>query len=92
MDTDTTKAMQEALEAAVTRMNGHGSNGLGESKGFSPDMMGVVMSVLSKLLQGSESSEELVEKRRAVLGEKIDDSLRSRTQSRFVFWPARNQR
>ena len=62
MDTDTTKAMQEALEAAVTRMNGNGSHGLGESKGFSPDMMGVVMSVLSKLLQGSESSEELVEK------------------------------
>jgi hypothetical protein len=62
VDTDTTKAMQEALEAAVTKMNGHGSNGLGESKGFSPDMMGVVMSVLSKLLQGSESSEELVEK------------------------------
>jgi hypothetical protein len=62
VDTETTKAMQEALEAAVTRMNGNGSNGLGESKGFSPDMMGVVMSVLSKLLQGSESSEELVDK------------------------------
>jgi len=62
VDTDTTKAMQEALEAAVTRMNGNGSHGPGESKGLSPDMMGVVMSVLSKLLQGSESSEELVEK------------------------------
>jgi hypothetical protein len=61
VDTETTKAMQDALQAAVGRM-GNGSNGLGESKGFSPDMMGVVMSVLSKLLQGSESSEELVEK------------------------------
>src|SRR5215471_10958939 len=54
--------MQDALQAAVTRMNGNGSMGLGDSKGFSPDMMGVVMSVLTKLLQGSESSEELVEK------------------------------
>lgn len=64
MDTETTKAMQQALEAAVTKMNGNGNgqHGLGESKGFSPEMMGIVMSVLSKLLQGSESSEELVEK------------------------------
>jgi len=54
--------MQDALQAAVTKMNGNGSNGNGESKGFSPDMMGVVMSVLGKLLQGSESSEELVDK------------------------------
>ena len=66
MDTDTTKAMQDALHAAVARMNGNG-NGNGsaggtESRGFSPDMMGVVMSVVSKLLQGSETSEELVEK------------------------------
>jgi len=62
VDTETTKAMQDALQAAVTRMNGNGSHGGGESKPFNPDMMGVVMSVLSKLLQGSESSEELVEK------------------------------
>jgi len=66
VDTETTKAMQQALEAAVTKMNGNGNgngqHGLGESKGFSPEMMGIVMSVLSKLLQGSESSEELVEK------------------------------
>jgi len=57
VDTETTKAMQQALEAAVTRMNsngnGNGAHGLGESKGFSPEMMGIVMSVLSKLLQGS---------------------------------------
>lgn len=61
VETETTKAMQEALQAAVTRMNG--SNGNGEPKAaLSGDMMGVLMSVLSKLLQGSESSEELVEK------------------------------
>jgi hypothetical protein len=63
VETETTKAMQEALHAAVTRMNGSGSNGNGEHKAaFSGDMMGVLMSVVSKLLQGSESSEELVEK------------------------------
>jgi hypothetical protein len=68
VDTDTTKAMQEALHAAVTRMNGNGngngSGGVAEmaTKAFSPDMMGVLMSVVSKLLQGSESSEELVAK------------------------------
>ena len=62
MDTETTKAMQEALQAAVTRMNSNGSNGGTEPKALSGDMMGVVMSVLAKLLQGSESSEELVEK------------------------------
>ena len=66
MDTETTRQMQDALQAAVTKMNGNGSNGNGESKGFSPDMMGVVMSVLTKLLQGSESSEELVEKLDAI--------------------------
>ena len=55
--------MQEALHAAVARINnGNGSNGAAEPKAFSGDMMGVLMSVLSKLLQGSESSEELVEK------------------------------
>lgn len=62
MDTETTKAMQDALHAAVTRINGNGSNGGSEPKAFSGDMMGVLMSVVSKLLQGSESSEELVEK------------------------------
>ena len=63
MDTDTTKAMQDALQAAVTRMNNGGSTGVADTaKAFSPDMMGVLMSVVSKLLQGSESSEELVEK------------------------------
>jgi hypothetical protein len=55
--------MHEALQAAVTRMNSNGSNGNGEPRpALSGDMMGVLMSVVSKLLQGSESSEELVEK------------------------------
>lgn len=62
MDTETTKAMQDALQAAVTRMNGNGAGGGAEPRAFSGDMMGVLMSVVSKLLQGSESSEELVEK------------------------------
>src|SRR4030095_13008267 len=71
--------MQDALQAAVTKMNGNGSHGLGESKGFSPDMMGVFMSVLSKLLQGSESSEELVEKLEALQKGDIT-SLRDQVQ------------
>jgi len=54
--------MQDALHAAVTRMNSNGTRSGGESKALSPDMMGVVMSVVTKLLQGSESSGELVEK------------------------------
>jgi hypothetical protein len=62
VDTETTKAMQDALQAAVTRINSNGSNGGAEPKAFSGDVMGVLMSVVSKLLQGSESSEELVEK------------------------------
>jgi hypothetical protein len=54
--------MQDALQAAVTRMNGNRTNGGAEPKAFSGDMMGVLMSVVSKLLQGSESSEEVVER------------------------------
>jgi hypothetical protein len=60
VETDTSKAMQEALQSAVTRMN-NGSN-TSEPKGMPTDMMGVLMSIVPKLLQGSESSEELVEK------------------------------
>jgi hypothetical protein len=54
--------MQEALQAAVTRMNSNGSNGSSESKGMPTDMMGALMTIVPKLLQGSESSEEMVEK------------------------------
>lgn len=58
MSTDT-KAMQEALQAAVARIN----NGAADIKpAINPDMFGMLMTIVPKLLQGSQSSEELVEK------------------------------
>jgi hypothetical protein len=54
-----TKAMQDALQAAVARIN----NGATEVKQpIAPDMFGMLMTIVPKLLQGSQSSEELVEK------------------------------
>jgi hypothetical protein len=51
--------MQEALQAAVARIN----NSSAEVRPpAAPDMFGMMMTVLPKLLQGSQSSEELVEK------------------------------
>jgi hypothetical protein len=52
--------MQEALQAAVRNMN----NGAGAHEIKSPpvDTMGLLMTVVPKLLQGSESSGEMVEK------------------------------
>jgi hypothetical protein len=60
VDQDTTKQMQDALQAAIARIN----PGSGEPKSglLNADTIGVVMSIVQKLLQGSESSEELVEK------------------------------
>jgi chromosome segregation ATPase len=60
VSTETTKAMQEALEAAVTRMN----------SGSAPEphvpsqteMLGALMGALPKLLRGDESGEELIER------------------------------
>ena len=58
MSTDT-RAMQEALQAAVARIN----NGSAEVKPpIAPDMFGMLMTIVPKLLQGSQSSEELVDK------------------------------
>jgi len=51
--------MQDALQAAVARIN----NGAGEVKQpIAPAMFGMLMTIVPKLLQGSQSSEELVEK------------------------------
>lgn len=65
MNAETTKAMQEALQAAVTRMN-NGSNGSAEPKAGPTDTIGALagplMSLLPKLLQNNESSGEMVEK------------------------------
>jgi hypothetical protein len=52
--------MQDALQAAIARIN----PGSGDPKPalLNADTIGVVMSIVQKLLQGSESSEDLVEK------------------------------
>jgi hypothetical protein len=51
--------MQDALQAAVARIN----NGSADVKPpIAPDMFGMLMTIVPKLLQGSQSSEELVEK------------------------------
>ncbi len=57
MSTDTTKAMEEALQAAVAKMTK--SDG-----GASPmaDPVGLLMSVLPRLLASNEEREDLVEK------------------------------
>lgn len=55
---ETTKAMQEALEAAVTRIN----NGSAGTQTGPADTMGALMSVLPKLLQNDGSGEEMLEK------------------------------
>ena len=60
MSTDTTKQMQDALQAAIAKMNGPAAEA--KPNLLNPETIGVVMSIVQKLLQGSESSEELVEK------------------------------
>lgn len=59
LNTDTTTAMQDALQAAVKNMNGSGPH---EPKAPPVDTMGLLMTVVPKLLQGSASSGEMVEK------------------------------
>ncbi len=52
--------MHDALQAAVKHMNN--GNGAHEVKAPPVDTMGLLMTVVPKLLQGSESSGEMVEK------------------------------
>lgn len=53
---ESTKAMQEALQAAVTRMNNGSDSKIG------PDMMSTLMTFLPKLLQNNGSGEEMLER------------------------------
>jgi len=58
---ETTRAMQEALEAAVARMN----TGQAESRSLGPigpDLMGTLMTVVPKLLQNSGAGQEMLER------------------------------
>jgi|SRR6476620_2232545 hypothetical protein len=60
MDSDTTKVMQEALQAAVTRLN----NNQGAEPRAAPaaDTLGTLMSFVPKLLQGNEAGGQMLEK------------------------------
>jgi len=67
MKAETTKAMQDALDAAVRSMNASANGGSGHvqpepAPSHPPDTMGAIMSIIPKLLQGSEASEEVMEK------------------------------
>ena len=65
MKADTTKAMQDALDAAVRSLN---NGSAPEAPSRSPDTIGAVMAILPRLLRGNETGEDLGEK----LGEKLD--------------------
>ena len=60
MDTDTTKVMQEALQAAVTRLN----TGQGAEPRAAPatDTFGTLMSFVPRLLQNNEAGGQMLEK------------------------------
>jgi len=58
VSTDTTKAMEEALQAAVARMS-QGDKGPGA---MPTDPIGLIMTLLPKLLSNDEEREDLVEK------------------------------
>ena len=58
METDTTKAMQEALQSAVARMNG----GSSEPRSSPLEALAPLLSMLPALLQNRESGEDVAEK------------------------------
>ena len=60
MDGDTTKVMQEALQAAVTRLN----NNHGDEPRAAPaaDTIGTLMSFVPRLLQNNEAGGQMLEK------------------------------
>jgi len=58
VDTDTNKAMQEALQAAVARMNTNAS----ESRGNPMETLAPLLTLLPALLQNRDSGEDVAEK------------------------------
>jgi hypothetical protein len=69
MKSDTTRAMQDALDAAVRSMNSsvEGANTGSTAEAPAPparsfDTIGAIMTILPKILQGSEVVEEVIEK------------------------------
>jgi hypothetical protein len=71
MKSDSSKAMQEALNATVARMHNGTGNGAAPAGATMPaptDLLGLLVTVLPKLLQNNEASEEMIEK----LDEKLE--------------------
>jgi hypothetical protein len=60
MSADTTQMMHEALQAAVTRLNGH--NGSAEPRAAPPDTIGTLLSFVPKLLQNNEAGGQMLDK------------------------------
>ena len=58
MSNERTKAMEEALQAAVSRMN----KSDGGASGMAADPIGMLMTLLPKLLENNDEREDLVEK------------------------------
>jgi hypothetical protein len=52
--------MQEALQAAVTRLNGH--NGSADARAAPPDTIGTLLSFVPKLLQNNEAGGQMLDK------------------------------
>ncbi|HEX8107590.1 MAG TPA: hypothetical protein VF516_07660 [Kofleriaceae bacterium] len=59
MKADTTKAMQDALDAAVRSLNNGSAT---EAPSRSSDTFGAIMTLLPRLLRSNETGEDLVEK------------------------------
>jgi len=62
VNTDTSKVMQEALQAAIARMNNGNGNGSSEHKPGTGDLISAFIPLLPKLLQNNGSGEEMLEK------------------------------
>ena len=65
MSADTTQMMQEALQAAVTRLNGNGASA--DSRAApGPDTIGTLLSFVPKLLQNNEAGGQMLDKLEAL--------------------------
>jgi hypothetical protein len=60
MSADTTQMMQDALQAAVTRLNSH--NGTSPESRAAPDTIGTLLSFVPKLLQNNEAGGQMLDK------------------------------
>jgi hypothetical protein len=65
-----TKAMEEALQAAVAKMNRGGTNGAAPPP-LAADPLSLLMAVLPKLLESREPREDIVEKLEGIQSEEL---------------------